>query len=100
MIINYEAPLAEKKAVRERKVNQIVVKVMRGDKELWFDGDEKSWMRLYIIADAMQEEGVTEYRWNMADCHETKDEVVTPTEMKQAAKLGMLQMGSLWFIQD
>lgn len=100
MRVDYQASLAEKKVLRAQKVDKIVVKIMRGETELWFDGDEKSWMRLYIIADAMQDEGVEHYRWNMADCHPTKDEIVTPVEMKQAAKAGMLAMGAVWFVQD
>lgn len=95
MIINYESPRADKKVLRNKKVNEIVVTVMRGELTLSFDGDEESQKRLDRFARRMRANNTETIPWVLAD---NTTALVTAGELEQALDLAMNKMGELWFL--
>jgi hypothetical protein len=95
MRIDYQATREEKKALRTKRVDRIVVTVMRGETALLFDGDEESQKRLDRYARRMRANETPAIPWVMADNTEI---VVTADEMEEALDLAMRRMGELWFL--
>lgn len=96
MIVAYEGTRDEKKVIRAQKVDSIVVPLTRANGSvIYFDGDEKSWLRLAVIGLLMKEFGEASTFWNMATNEALE---VTREEMLQAAVLAIQEMGNVWFI--
>lgn len=95
MIVDYEAPREAKKALRNKKVNEIVVTVMRGETALPFDGDEESQKRLDRFARRMRANNTETIPWVLAD---NTTALVTAQELEEALDLAMMEMGNLWFL--
>lgn len=95
MIVDYKAPREAKKALRNKKVNEIVVTVMRGELALPFDGDEESQKRLDRFARRMRANNTETIPWVLAD---NTTALVTAGELEQALDLAMMKMEELWFL--
>lgn len=96
MIIAYGGTREEKKILRAQKVDSTIVSITRDNGTvIYFDGDEKSWLRLAVIGLLMKEFGEPSTTWGMADNENLE---VTWGEMLQAAALAIREMGAVWFI--
>jgi len=96
MKIAHTAPRSVKKALREQRLNNIVVTVERADGTLLqFDGDEESQKRLDRYSRRMRANGVAGGPWTMAD---NIPREVTVEEMEQALDLALQAQGDLWFL--
>ena len=91
MRLDHKGSRADKKAVREKAVDSIIVTV----DGLQFDGDETSQLRLLLYSQRMRANGRATIPWVMAD--NTTAEV-TAAQMEQALDLAMEKQGEIWFI--
>lgn len=96
MIINYESPRADKKVLRNKKVNEIVVTVMRyNGVVLSFDGDEYSQQRMALYAQRMRANGWKSLPWILADNTVVK---VTADELERALDKALIKQGEMWIL--
>lgn len=96
MKIAHTAPRSVKKALREQRLNSIVVTVERADGTLLqFDGDEESQKRLDRFSRSMNATCRETIPWVLAD-NTMAD--VTADELEQALDLAMRKQGELWFL--
>lgn len=95
MIINYESPRADKKVLRNKKVNEIVVTVMRGELTLSFDGDEESQKRLDRFARRMRANNTETIPWILADNTVVE---VTADELERALDEALIKQGEMWIL--
>ena len=96
MKVAYQASREQKKAVRAKKVDSIIIELTRQDgTKLSFDGNEVSQQRLDLFSRRAQVNGYQAIPWVMADNTVAQ---VTPEEMIMALDLALQKQGELWFI--
>lgn len=89
--LNLKGTREARKAIRSKKVGNIVVTV----DGMAFDGDEASQQRMALRAQRMRANGQSTVRWVLAD--NTKADV-TVEQLEQALDLALQAQSKLWLI--